>query len=467
MSSHMHTARPGTRSGLRTRAAMLGAVCLLAAAGLIQPSMSAVAAVQPAGTKVYVPNTTSGSLSVVDAAADTVVKTIPVGPGPTAVAFAPALDEAFVTVRGENCVKVIDTTTDTVEATIPVGTAPTSAVVDPAGTTLFVANSAGHSVSVIDTATGGVVTTLQISGEPGAMAVSPTGQALIVADATGGTLTTVTIGANRDIFVAGTTDLGGSGLRALAFDAGGYVLYAIHQDNPALGQPSLDAIDYYHGGVTSIPLGAYPHPASLAITPDGTRVYLAQGGGPAVAIDTTTDTVAGTVGVFFYSPAGIVIDSAGTRAYLSDSRADNIAVIDLSTNAIIARIGGLTRPGAASVLTPRYPFAGFFPPIDSAGLNTARAGQVVPLRFSLGGDRGLDVFALGFPTVQRISCGTGIPLSGLVPAQTAGKAGLRYDAASRTYTFAWKPANAWSGTCRRLLLGLNDGSRQTADFILR
>ncbi len=54
------------------------------------------------------------------------------------------------------------------------------------------------------------------------------------------------------------------------------------------------------------------------------------------------------------------------------------------------------------VFTLQFPFTGFFSPVKAApDLNTAKAGQTVPLKFGLGGDRGLDIFANG-PTATQV-----------------------------------------------------------------
>jgi hypothetical protein len=52
-----------------------------------------------------------------------------------------------------------------------------------------------------------------------------------------------------------------------------------------------------------------------------------------------------------------------------------------------------------------YPFSGFFSPVDNLPVvNTMKAGAAVPIKFSLGGDRGLDILAAGSPTSQQIAC---------------------------------------------------------------
>ena len=42
-------------------------------------------------------------------------------------------------------------------------------------------------------------------------------------------------------------------------------------------------------------------------------------------------------------------------------------------------------------------FAGFFQPIDNGVFNRMKAGRAVPVKFGLGGDHGLDIFAAGVP----------------------------------------------------------------------
>ncbi|MFD4620355.1 YncE family protein, partial [Streptomyces sp. NPDC058475] len=58
---------------------------------------------------------------------------------------------AYVTNDSSGTVSVIDTATNTVTATIPVGTAPQGVALTPDGTRVYVTNSGSDTVSVIDT----------------------------------------------------------------------------------------------------------------------------------------------------------------------------------------------------------------------------------------------------------------------------------------------------------------------------
>ena len=110
-------------------------------------------------------------------------------------------------------------------------------------------------------------------------------------------------------------------------------------------------------------------------------------------------------------------------------------------------------------------FTGFFPPVANLPkMNQATAGQAIPVKFSLGGDQGYDIFTAGYPASQRIDCTSGAPLGAMVGTAPAGSSGLSYDAAMDQYVYAWKTDKAWVGTCRQLIVSLNDGSDHRANF---
>jgi YVTN family beta-propeller protein len=82
-------------------------------------------AVNPSGTKVYVPNSWSNNVSVIDTAINTVTATVPVGSHPNGVAFTSDGKKVYVTnAISDGTVDVIDTATNTVTAAVPVGRMP-------------------------------------------------------------------------------------------------------------------------------------------------------------------------------------------------------------------------------------------------------------------------------------------------------------------------------------------------------
>jgi hypothetical protein len=142
-----------------------------------------------------------------------------------------------------------------------------------------------------------------------------------------------------------------------------------------------------------------------------------------------------------------------------------------ATDVAFTVVGGalVSDPNTATATTHygvAYPFAGFQRPIDNPPLsNQVKAGQAVPIKFSLGGDRGLGILRGGLaPTSDDTGCSN---VTGPAVASTAGSSGLQYDAASDTYTWVWKTDKSWAGTCRTLTVALNDNTEQTALFTFR
>jgi hypothetical protein len=110
-----------------------------------------------------------------------------------------------------------------------------------------------------------------------------------------------------------------------------------------------------------------------------------------------------------------------------------------------------------------YDFGGFRPPVDNPPvLNTAKAGSSIPIKFSLGGNLGLDVL-FGSPFVRQFACATGVPATSIEPA-TAGGEGLTYDPGSDTYKYPWKTVQSWANSCRTFEITFDDGTYRTANF---
>jgi hypothetical protein len=118
-------------------------------------------------------------------------------------------------------------------------------------------------------------------------------------------------------------------------------------------------------------------------------------------------------------------------------------------------------------LTPSA-FSGFFSPVGNPPVvNVAKGGQAIPVKFSLGGNQGLNIFAAGYPISQQIACDSSAPLDDVEQTVAAGSSSLSYDATTNTYTYVWKTDKAWAGTCRQLTLRLTDGTDHIAYLNLK
>jgi methionine-rich copper-binding protein CopC len=129
--------------------------------------------------------------------------------------------------------------------------------------------------------------------------------------------------------------------------------------------------------------------------------------------------------------------------------------------------GGLSDTGAAKVEVV-WPTGGFGPPIGGGPRsNEAKAGAVIPVKFSLGGNRGLDILRDGYPATQAYACGTTPPGDANQPTTSVGPAGLRYDPSTDMYSYQWKTDKTWTGTCRVFVVGLRDGTNLSVGLEFR
>lgn len=110
-----------------------------------------------------------------------------------------------------------------------------------------------------------------------------------------------------------------------------------------------------------------------------------------------------------------------------------------------------------------YPFDGFFSPVENDEVNLAKAGRSIPVKFSLGGDQGLEVLAAGYPRIVFTECNPGDEVEPFEETKTANN-GLTYDPATDTYTYVWKTRKSWKGRCGTFTLKLDDGTEHTAEF---
>ena len=116
-------------------------------------------------------------------------------------------------------------------------------------------------------------------------------------------------------------------------------------------------------------------------------------------------------------------------------------------------------------VTVQYNFAGFFQPVDNPPtLNVVQAGRAIPVKFSLSGNKGLGIFAAGSPSSGPIECNLSGPVTDLEETVTAGGSSLSYNPTIDQYNYVWKTDPSWAGTCRQLVVTLNDGSTHTANF---
>ncbi len=159
----------------------------------------------------------------------------------------------------------------------------------------------------------------------------------------------------------------------------------------------------------------------------------------------------------------------GRRIFVPTAAASRAEVTDLSADHLAGDLlVGDARHAVRWSFSLRFRFRGFFPPVKNPGpaapfrINRVKAGQPIPVTFSLGGKEGLGVFAPGSPASKAVAC-TLRGTAGATPIRM-GAGGLSYDAGSDRYQFVWQTDKSWGGTCRQLSVTLVEGTTHKALF---
>ncbi|HEV2762968.1 MAG TPA: PxKF domain-containing protein, partial [Pyrinomonadaceae bacterium] len=238
-------------------------------------------------------------------------------------------------------------------------------------------------------------------------------------------------------------------------------------------------------GVTETTNGGAGSPASPLVI---TRTFTATDGAGNTASDVQTITVIDTTPPSLTPPADIVVYlplnttavsmpvSYPNPATASDNCNGSVNVVygpasgstfNVGTTAVTVTA---TDPAGNQTVkqfnvTVLYNFAGFFSPVANLPvLNTVNAGRAVPVKFKLSGNKGLNIFAAGSPASGPVACNSNDPAAEVTETVTAGGSSLQYDPNSDQYNYVWKTESSWAGTCRQLVLQLNDGSFHRANF---
>ena len=275
-------------------------------------------AVSKDGSKVYVSNETSKTISIIDALTDTANPTVigtigPLANTPRGIAINPAGTRLYVANFDAMSVSVIDLTTTppTVLSTpnATAGTAPTGVAINPAGTFVYVTNSGSDSVTVIDTATNSaVLPAIALPAGSSPMGIAADATNIYVANFNSSTVSVINASTK-----AVTPVTVGSKPYGIAVNAAGTKAYV--SNSGASGGDSVSVIDTTALTATPISLGTGLAPLGVSVTPDGFSVLAANNLGNSVAIiNANTNALQSTLanvpgdpnyGSFFSSPQSL------------------------------------------------------------------------------------------------------------------------------------------------------------------
>ncbi|HEX4789949.1 MAG TPA: beta-propeller fold lactonase family protein [Actinospica sp.] len=200
----------------------------------------------------------------------------------------------------------------------------------------YVPNAISRDVTVINLDTRSVAATITTGGEPLGAVVSPSGRyAYVIADA---------------VFVIDASTL--TIKRKFTENVGSAEGIAITPDGKGLyiagGVHTLKELNAYSGAViATATTGTYPEP--LAVSSDGSRVYVGNYGDGTIQVFTADlsgqpATISGMSG-----PTRLVLTPDGKTLYVANSLSHYVTAIDTATDAVIATIPTYGRPSGLSI----------------------------------------------------------------------------------------------------------------------
>ena len=356
----------GTRAGRPRRGLGRLATCLLAVAvagGLALTAAPAHAAGTQSDPTLLVLSQTSDSVSVIDAVNNAVRTTIPLGQSNgVAMTATPSADRAYVANATSNNVSVINGVSSTVVTTIAVGRNPNALALTPDGSQLWVANYTDNTVSVIDTSTNTVVFTFPVTGNPYSIVFGPDGQHAYFALNTAAALGVVSTSDVADARAHGysipvkTVSTGNSPFSVAVSPDGS----SVYVDNS--GSTNVSIVNTATNTVRATVTGILS-PSYLLVTNGGAQVLASSHNQNVVYdISTATNTVtksfsAGT------GPAELVASSDGKQVYVAAQTAGTVAAVDVPAYTVSKTIPGVGaspislvyRPGAGGPAAPTAP----------------------------------------------------------------------------------------------------------------
>jgi hypothetical protein len=169
-------------------------------------------------------------------------------------------------------------------------------------------------------------------------------------------------------------------------------------------------------------------------------------------LNATATGIGGTSlsGSFTYTPpAGTAFDAAGIVS-LSAQFTPTDANYSSATKTVSITVSGTMS------------FTGFYTPVRNMPyVNSAMAGSAIPIKFSIGGYRGLRVLQVNSPTSVPVACPANAP-ENAVRGMIAPTSGLQ--SLGSSYAYVWRTNAGWGGSCRKFVLTLSDGSAHEAMF---
>ncbi|MBI4245732.1 MAG: beta-propeller fold lactonase family protein [Candidatus Rokubacteria bacterium] len=283
----------------------------------------------PAGAAtLYVTNTKSDSISIVDTNTLDVIGTIPLGRGkPNRVVFHPDGKQAWVVYDKSHDLGIVDADARKLVRRVKIGGNPYNLAFSPDGRFLYVldwsSDTSNDEVIVYDLKAERVEARIEVSTWPAHGIFSRDARLLYVSGETAGDVTVIDTTARA---VVGRLVHGGGDAMGLALTADGKLLYAAAGENKTIVK--IDTATNRQIGEIRVP--GIVHEATLTL--DGKYLYTTlRKSNRIIVVRTADDKIVATIPQRGY-PDLVVMEPTGRQALVTNRHADLVAVIDLATH---------------------------------------------------------------------------------------------------------------------------------------
>jgi YVTN family beta-propeller protein len=280
-------------------------------------------AVSPGGGPVFVANTGSRTVSVIDHDAAAVSASLPMPGTPRYVTVSPDGRRAYVSMYSgegaDSAVAAVDLPSGSVSALVRSSPEPYALAAAPTGD-VYVPSHGSASVAILDGQTLEFGRSVTVEPNPHSVAFSPSGGRAYSANHESNSISVIDVGSNT---VVTTVDVGLSP-HALATSPDGRLVAVANYDDGTIS--FVETI----GNRTTMTIPVGPTPQHLTFSADSRRLYVVNEDADAV---TTVDVAAGVVMATTpvgRSPRFVVATSDGTALYVSNSVDGTVSVLDVS-----------------------------------------------------------------------------------------------------------------------------------------
>jgi YVTN family beta-propeller protein len=433
----------------------------------------------PATNKIYVANSSSDNVTVIDGATNSTI-TVTAGNRPAAVAVNSVTNKIYVANRGQflkGGVTVIDGATNSA-TTDPDANSPRAVAVNPVTNKIYVTNFLSSNITVIDGATNSTTTVTDPNAAlPVAVAVNSVTNKIYVANVNSGNVTVIDGATNSTTTV---TDPNAIEPGAVAVNPVTNKIYVANGGGyPGPNHGNVTVIDGATNSITTVTDPNALAPLAVAVDSATNKIYVANandstlsGNGGITLIDGATNSFVTIKDPNAWFPHAVAVDSVTNTIYVTNEgcfledpcrNPGSVTVINGATNSVTTIINPNTNNPEALALDPTTDK--IYVANLGSGNVTVIDGSKTPSDFTIS----VIDFGSGTGTVTSNPAGINCPSSCAASFALGTMVGLTASPASGSTFTAWSGACSSVGACNVTTTGFVTATFNTApppDFSL-